>query len=192
MMKRIEEGWFNGYLYCDNYTITLTKRSQLQHHFHFRSITLSFHASYSMYTQNTVCLLIIWMTLHLCNMHIIIFWSMYCIVYPTHSSYTFNSGSAYLFHRCNTIAHYICISLCPPPPPTPTPMYRQRPNSWTSLGLFTDTSTEYITLQEMKQGQCICPLRWSVHCNFTGYGKCNKRGWACNPHPHQPRLILPS
>jgi hypothetical protein len=45
---------------------------------------------------------------------------------------------------------------------------------------------------EMKQGQCICPLSWSVHCNFTGDGKCNKRGWACTPHPHQPRLILPS
>jgi hypothetical protein len=44
----------------------------------------------------------------------------------------------------------------------------------------------------MKQGQCICPLSWSVHCNFTGEGKCNKRGWACNPHPHQPGLILPS
>jgi hypothetical protein len=45
---------------------------------------------------------------------------------------------------------------------------------------------------EMKQGQCICPLSWSVHCNFTGDGKCNERGWACNPHPHQPGLILPS
>ncbi len=47
-------------------------------------------------------------------------------------------------------------------------------------------------LVEMKQGQCICPLSWSVHCNFTGEGKCNERGWACNPHPHQPGLILPS
>ena len=53
-------------------------------------------------------------------------------------------------------------------------------------------TTEYISLQEMKQGQCICPLSWSVHCNFTGDGKCNKRGWACNPHPHQPGPILPS
>ncbi len=44
----------------------------------------------------------------------------------------------------------------------------------------------------MKQGQCICPLSWSVHCNFTGEGKCNERGWACAPHPHQPGLILPS
>jgi hypothetical protein len=47
-------------------------------------------------------------------------------------------------------------------------------------------------LVEMKQGQCICPLSWSVHCNFTGEGKCNVRGWACTPHPHQPGLILPS
>ncbi len=47
-------------------------------------------------------------------------------------------------------------------------------------------------LVEMKQGQCICPLSWSVHCNFTGEGKCNERGWACTPHPHQPGLILPS
>jgi hypothetical protein len=38
-------------------------------------------------------------------------------------------------------------------------------------------------LIEMKQGQCICPLSWSVHCNFTGEGKCNERGWACTPHP---------
>jgi hypothetical protein len=52
--------------------------------------------------------------------------------------------------------------------------------------------TEYISLQEMKQGQCICPLSWSVHCNFNGDGKCNERGWACTPHPHQARLILPS
>ena len=53
-------------------------------------------------------------------------------------------------------------------------------------------TTEYISLQEMKQGQCICPLSWSVHYNFTGDGKCNKRGWASTPHPHQPILILPS
>ncbi len=53
-------------------------------------------------------------------------------------------------------------------------------------------TTEYISLQEMKQDQCICPLSWSVHCNFTGDGKCNKRGWAFTPHPHQPKLILPS
>jgi hypothetical protein len=30
-------------------------------------------------------------------------------------------------------------------------------------------------LVEMKQVQCICPLSWSVQCNFTG----NERGWAC-------------
>jgi hypothetical protein len=32
----------------------------------------------------------------------------------------------------------------------------------------------------------------TAHCNFTGDGKCNERGWACTPHPHQPGLILPS
>jgi WD repeat-containing protein 19 len=53
-------------------------------------------------------------------------------------------------------------------------------------------STEYIFLLEMKQGWCVCPLSWSEHCNFTGDGKCNERGWACTPHPHQPGLILPS
>ncbi len=44
-------------------------------------------------------------------------------------------------------------------------------------------TTEYIFLLEMKQGQCtrICPLSWSVHCNFTGDGKCNERGWF---YPH--------
>jgi hypothetical protein len=47
-------------------------------------------------------------------------------------------------------------------------------------------------LIEMIQGQCICPLSWSVHCNFTGDGYSNERGWACTPHPHQPGLILPS
>ena len=31
----------------------------------------------------------------------------------------------------------------------------------------------------MKQGQCICPLSWSVHCNFTGDGNSSERGWAC-------------
>ncbi len=46
----------------------------------------------------------------------------------------------------------------------------------------------------LKIAAAYCPLIWSVrvHCNFTGDGKCNKRGWACTPHPHQPRQILPS
>ncbi len=44
----------------------------------------------------------------------------------------------------------------------------------------------------MKQGQCICPLSWSVHWNFTGECKCIERGWACTSHPYQPALILPS
>ncbi len=41
-------------------------------------------------------------------------------------------------------------------------------------------------------GLVCLPLSWGVHCNFTGDGKCKERGWACTPHPHQPRLILPS
>ncbi len=36
------------------------------------------------------------------------------------------------------------------------------------------------------QGWCVCPLSWSVHCNFTGDGK------GCTHHPYQPGLILPS
>jgi hypothetical protein len=58
--------------------------------------------------------------------------------------------------------------------------------------LFRVFPTEYIFLLEMKQGQCICQLSWSVHCNFTGDGKRNERGWVCTLHPHHPRLILPS
>jgi hypothetical protein len=66
-----------------------------------------------------------------------------------------------------------------------------------TLHVYTDAggnvyTTEYISIQEMKRGQCIYPLKWSVHCNFTGDGKCNERGWACTPNPHQSRLILPS
>jgi hypothetical protein len=56
--------------------------------------------------------------------------------------------------------------------------------------LLSVLTTEYIyILVEMKQGQCICPLSWSVHCNFTGEGKCSERGWACTPHPYQPGLM---
>jgi hypothetical protein len=81
------------------------------------------------------------------------------------------------------------------------PHHSPRPFSCILIGIASSLSkrkafigcrTEYISLQEMKQGQCICPLSWSVHCNFIGDGKCNERGWACTPHPHQPRLILPS
>jgi hypothetical protein len=60
------------------------------------------------------------------------------------------------------------------------------------LSLYSSSYHRVHILVEMKQGQCICPLSWSVHCNLTGEGKCNKRGWACTPlHPHQPGLILP-
>jgi hypothetical protein len=36
----------------------------------------------------------------------------------------------------------------------------------------------------------VCLLSWSVHCNFTGDGKCNKRGWACTPHPARANFTL--
>ncbi len=39
---------------------------------------------------------------------------------------------------------------------------------------------------EMKQGQCVCPLSWSVHCNFTGDGKCKERG-CVHPPPSPAR-----
>jgi hypothetical protein len=54
-------------------------------------------------------------------------------------------------------------------------------------------STVHI-LVEMKQCKCfhICPLRWSVHCNFVHDDKCSERGWACTPHPHQHGLFFPS
>ncbi len=51
------------------------------------------------------------------------------------------------------------------------------------LYTFTAQTSEYIFLLEMKQGFCVCPLSWSVHCNFTGDGICNERGWACTPQP---------
>ncbi len=51
--------------------------------------------------------------------------------------------------------------------------------------IFTRDETGLVCLPQ-------CPLSWSVHCNFTGDGKCNERGLACTPHPHQPGLILPS
>ncbi len=46
-------------------------------------------------------------------------------------------------------------------------------------------------LVEMKQGQCICPLSWSGHCNFTGEGKCSERGWPCTPPPSPARAYFP-
>ncbi len=36
---------------------------------------------------------------------------------------------------------------------------------------------------EMKQGQCIRPHSWSVHCNFTGDGKCNESREGVGVHP---------
>ncbi len=99
---------------------------------------------------------------------------------------------------CSSVSFLPCILFSVvfiPSPPSQhgsvwvlSPLYTHNKHCIASVGL----PTEYISLREMKQGQCICPLSWSVHCNFTGDGNCNKRGWACNPHPHQPSLILPS
>jgi hypothetical protein len=43
-------------------------------------------------------------------------------------------------------------------------------------------STEYIGL-EMKYREWICPLSWSVHCNFVRDGKYSERVRACTPPP---------
>ena len=40
---------------------------------------------------------------------------------------------------------------------------------------------------ELKQGYCVCPLSWSVHCNFTGDGKCNKMGVGVHSTPSPAR-----
>jgi hypothetical protein len=51
--------------------------------------------------------------------------------------------------------------------------------------------TEFIEGVKMKYRECICPLSWSVHCNFVRDGK--GVGVHCAPpHPHQPGLIFPS
>jgi hypothetical protein len=60
-------------------------------------------------------------------------------------------------------------------------------NQWgsnmTCLSAGRVITTEFIFLLEMKQGKCVWPPSWSVHCNFTGDGKYNERGWACTPPP---------
>jgi hypothetical protein len=32
---------------------------------------------------------------------------------------------------------------------------------------------------EMKYGECICPLRWRIHCNFASDGKKSEKWWVC-------------
>jgi hypothetical protein len=46
-------------------------------------------------------------------------------------------------------------------------------------------TTEYIWI-ERKYGECICPLSWSVHCNFVRDGKYSENGWASSPPPSSP------
>jgi hypothetical protein len=41
-------------------------------------------------------------------------------------------------------------------------------------------------------GSVYLPTQLDRTLQLTGDGKCNKRGWACIPHPRQPRPILPS
>jgi hypothetical protein len=82
-------------------------------------------------------------------------------------------------------AYGLCVS--------PSFLTKQSPkHAGTVGGLFGVSHRVHIHIGRDETGQCICPLSWSVHCNFTGEGKCNERGWACTPHPHQPELILPS
>jgi hypothetical protein len=46
---------------------------------------------------------------------------------------------------------------------------------------------------EMKQGECICSLSRSVHCNFVRDCRLSSEWWrACTPDPHDPGLIFPS
>jgi hypothetical protein len=40
-----------------------------------------------------------------------------------------------------------------------------------------------LILIEMKQGECICPLSWSVHSNFVRDGSYSERGKACSAPP---------
>ncbi len=54
-------------------------------------------------------------------------------------------------------------------------------------GFIVGKTTEYIFLLEMKQGYCICPLSWSVHCNFSGDGKCSERRVGVHPPPSPAR-----
>ncbi len=49
------------------------------------------------------------------------------------------------------------------------------------VGRHNSGSNRVHILMEMKQGECICPLSLSVHCNFVRDGKYGERGWACTP-----------
>jgi hypothetical protein len=74
--------------------------------------------------------------------------------------------------------------MCSPPTSGPSSTTRYSSSGTLHIPQSTYTvvfTTEDIFLLEMKQGYCICPLSWSVHCNFTGEGKCKERGWACTP-----------
>jgi hypothetical protein len=57
-------------------------------------------------------------------------------------------------------ASFQAFSLGPAPHLTP----------WCIRVIYTSAHTEYMGI-EMKQGECICPLSWSIHCNFICDGK---------------------
>jgi hypothetical protein len=66
---------------------------------------------------------------------------------------------------------------------------QSRPDSGVRLTRSATTDERWVNiLVEMKQGQCICPLSWSVHRNFTGDGNTVvvKGGGRAPPHPNQP------
>jgi hypothetical protein len=95
---------------------------------------------------------------------------------------------AFCLSFCSSTCLSVCMSVClfyVSPVCIPPLLYMS------ISACFRPTHRVHI-LVKMKQGQCLCPFSWSVHCNFIGEGKCNERGWACTPHPHQQGLILPS
>jgi hypothetical protein len=55
--------------------------------------------------------------------------------------------------------------------------------SYIQYSHYSSQSTVHIFTRDETGLVCPCPFSWSVHCNFTGDGKCNERGWACNPPP---------
>jgi hypothetical protein len=75
-----------------------------------------------------------------------------------------------------------CLSLRPNCVPTPSPARE-----------CVSVHRVHILI-EMKQGECVCPLIWSIRCNFVRDSNYSERGWACKSrassmHPHQPRCF---
>jgi hypothetical protein len=87
-----------------------------------------------------------------------------------------------------------CVFLGGPQSPLHKFLQLTAPPSKMELCLATDRANHRVHIFTRDETGLVhvCPLSWSGHCNFTGDGKCNERGRACTPHPHQPGLILPS